>query len=420
MKLMHAGLVLGFSTAARMGANLAIVKVIAWYLGTDGMGLLGQFMSVVALTTAIAGGGTSMGLTKYVAEDGAAGGGGLRHVRAAVAIWLATSALFFAVAALGAAAFSQALFGTPKYAAVFWGVAVAQFAIGAANILQAVLNGRHDVKAVAAVSTAGAIAGAALTCAFVVGAGFEGAMWGLILAPCIALAFAAAAVRRRRYLHGLSRSPAAGAAEYRQLLAYSSMLAVTVCTVPLTQIVLRTWQAEALGWPAAGVWQGLVKLSDAWLQFANVVLANYYFPRLARATDRAALHGEVKLTFGAAAAALVPAAIIIWLLRDLAIRLLFAPSFLPMESLLAPQLAGDVCRVLAYVIGYVGMARAQTRLYIAAELYQAGMLLLLSHFLIPLAGARGVPYAYCLTYVVYLAICVAVYLRWHRREEAGA
>jgi O-antigen/teichoic acid export membrane protein len=420
MKLVHAGLILGLSTAVRMVAGLVVVKVIALYLGTDGMGYLGQFMSVVALTTALAGGGTSVGLTKYIARQGSPGDSPIPHIRAAITIWLATGAVFFVLVAANARGLSELLFGTPAYTGVFWALAAGQFFIGAYNLLCAILNGKHDVAGLAAVNTLGALAGAGVSCLLVMAAGLSGAMWGLILAPCMGLIFAALQVWRRAYLRGIRRGPRPGSTEYKHLLAFAVMLVVTVSTMPLAQIVLRSWQEEALGWDQVGIWQGLVKLSDAWLQFATVVLANYYFPRLSGFGDHRSLHAEVRTTFAACAAALVPAAVCIWLMREPLIELLFSPRFLPMQELLGAQLVGDVFRTLAYVVGYVAVAKAQTGLYVLAECYQAGALLLLSYFFIPMFGARGVPYAYCTTYVLYCLICLGAYWRYHAVQTRTA
>jgi O-antigen/teichoic acid export membrane protein len=420
MTLVHASLMLGLATTVRMAANLATVKVLALVLGPEGMGYIGQLMSVVALTAALAGGGISMGVTKYIAQQDSRRESTAPHLRAARMIWLAAGTLFFLVLAASARPLSQALFDSPDYAPVFWGLAAAQFAIGAYNLLSAVLNGKHDVAGLAAVNTLGAVAGATVTCLLVLWAGLTGAMWGLVLAPCTGLVFAGIQVWRKGYLRGSWRGERPQVSQYKDLLSFASMLLVTACTMPLAQILLRSWQGEALGWDQAGIWQGLVKLSDAWLQFATVVLGSYYFARLSRFGDHAALHKEVRTTFLACAALLLPVAMCIWLLREPLIRLLFSPDFLSMQDLLAPQLAGDVLRTLAYVVAYVAVAKAQTGLYILGELYQAGALLLLAHFLIPMFGARGVPYAYCVTYLLYLFICVTGYWRYHARQLQAA
>jgi enterobacterial common antigen flippase len=413
MKFLHASLMLGFSTAVRTGANLLVVKLIAHYLGTDGMGYLGQFMSVVALMSALAGGGISMGITKYVAQQGARQEAAIPYIRAAFAIWASTSAAFFVLIAANARLLSQLLFDSPDHYGVFWGVAGCQALIGAYNVLTAVVNGKHNVAGLAAVNTLSAIAGAAITSVLILTAGLTGAMWGLMLAPCTGLVFVGWVVWKNSYLRGPWQGQRAQAVHYRDLLAFASMLVVSVSTMPVAQIVLRKWQGDALGWDQVGIWQGLVKLSDAYLQFVMIVLANHYFPRLSRSADHRTLHAEFKTTLIACAAGLVPVTLCIWLLREPVIRLLFSSQFLPMQELLWPQLLGDVFRTLAYVASYVAVAKAKTSLYVAAEIYQAGALLLLSHFLIPVFGAKGVPYAYCATYLFYCLVCLTAYWRYH-------
>jgi antigen flippase len=420
MKFLHASLMLGFSTAVRTAANLLVVKLIAHHLGADGMGYLGQFMSVVALTAALAGGGISLGVTKYVAQQGPRQEATTPYIRAAFAIWASTSAAFFVLIAANARLLSQLLFDSPSHYAVFWGVAACQVAIGGYNVLTAIVNGKHNVAGLAAVNALSAITGAAITSVLILAAGFTGAMWGLILAPCAGLVFAGWVVWKNSYLRGLRQGQRAEAGHYRDLLAFASMLVVTVSTMPVAQIILRKWQGEALGWDQVGIWQGLVKLSDAYLQFVMIVLANYYFPRLSRSADHCSLHTEFKTTLLACAAGLIPVTVSIWVLREPVIRLLFSSQFLPMQELLWPQLLGDVFRTLAYVAGYVAVAKAKTSLYVAAEIYQAGALLLLSHFLIPVFGTKGVPYAYCITYTFYCLVSLAAYWRYHVTQLRAA
>ncbi len=419
MELLRASLVLGISTAIRLGANLAVVKVIALVLGTEGLGQLGQFMSMIALVSALAGGGIALGVTRHVAEQQGGRGTGTPHLHAAAVIWLATGLLFAALLAIGAGPLSTWLLGTAAYAPVFWGMAACQFAIGATNLLSAVINGRQDVRGLAAAQTLSAIAGAALTTGLVAWAGLAGAMWGLLLGPSLAVLFVAARVRRKGYLQ---RGWLQGAQprHYRDLLRYTGMVVVAVCTMPLAQVLLRTWQADALGWHQAGIWQGLVKLSDAWLQLGMLVLVSWYYPRVSQAATPQALHAHVRSTFLAFAALLVPAALAIWLLRDLVIRLLFTEDFRAMGDLMAAQLAGDVLRTLGSILGYIALAKARTRLYVGAEVFNAGTVLLLSHLLIPVLGPQGVPVAYFATFALYCAIGLAIYGRWHRRHVQGA
>ena len=56
------------SQTSKIAVGFILIKLIAVYLGAGGMGLLGNFMSLVAMLSLMAGGGISNGVIKYVAE----------------------------------------------------------------------------------------------------------------------------------------------------------------------------------------------------------------------------------------------------------------------------------------------------------------------------------------------------------------
>ena len=62
MNFFRAGLIFSASTASKLIAGLAIVKIIAITLGADGLGRLGQFMSLISMVTILAGGGIASGV----------------------------------------------------------------------------------------------------------------------------------------------------------------------------------------------------------------------------------------------------------------------------------------------------------------------------------------------------------------------
>jgi O-antigen/teichoic acid export membrane protein len=108
---------------------------------------------------------------------------------------------------------------------------------------------------------------------------------------------------------------------------------------------------------------------------------------------------------------------LIYLCRQLVIAVLFTDEFSGMAALFWPQLLGDLCKTLAYVLGYVAVAKAKTRIFMAAEVVQAGLLVGLSHLLLPRFGALGVPYAYLLTYAVYLALALACFRGYIKQQD---
>lgn len=105
----------------------------------------------------------------------------------------------------------------------------------------------------------------------------------------------------------------------------------------------------------------------------------------------------------------------VWLLRDVAIWLLFSSKFTGMRDLFIWQLTGDVFKVGAYVFGYLVIAKASLRFYLLTEVSQFLLLTLFAWWLIPLHGAVGAAQAYMATYIVYFALCAGVFFLYQRQ-----
>lgn len=105
----------------------------------------------------------------------------------------------------------------------------------------------------------------------------------------------------------------------------------------------------------------------------------------------------------------------VWLLRDFAIWLLFLDKFVAMRDLFAWELVGAVLKVGAYVFGYWVIAKASPRFYLLTEVSQFLLLMVFSHWLIPLHGALGAAQAYMVAYIVYFTLCGCVFLIYRGR-----
>lgn len=415
MNIFSAAALLGASTAVKMVAGLATIKALSHFLGVEGLGHLGQVMGLVAITTLLAGGGTYVGLTKYIAEHHDDPVSRWAYLRAAMQIWGAFSLGLLLLAWLTASSVSRWLFDTDAHAWYIVCIGLVHPLIGLHNLALAVISGLKKVATYAWVTAATTAFGALVTIVLTLRCGVSGAAVGLILTPGLGILFSGAIVWRRRYLGLPSRPVTSTRQHHLALLKYGAMYFVSALAMPLAQIMLRNTQAAALGWAQVGIWQGLLKLSDAYLQVVMAVLAVHYMPRLAELKQKEHIRREVFHTFKIVAGALAVAMLLIYVLRHHVIAMLYTGEFMAMEELFLPQLIGDYFRALSYVIGYLAVAKAMGKVYVAAELYQAGILLLLSALLLPHWGGQAVPYAHALGYFSYLLIS-AIGLTWYLRR----
>lgn len=415
MSLAKASVWTAASTLVKIGAGLLVVKLLAVAFGPTGVGQAGNFRQLVTVLGVLAGAGIFNGVTKLVAQhrDDPAE---LRKVtRTAAAMVLAFSTLLAVIFLLAARPISIGLFGHDNYQNVVRLVALVQMGIAWANLSLAIIKGFRDAAGNALALIAGSLIGViAYYACFRLG-GYEGALLGLALVPALVVIPAAFMLRQRSHLPKGYLKPGWDRALAAHLGKFTLMALITSVTLPVAYVMMRNLLASHYSWEEVGIWQGVSSISDAYLQFITASFSVYLLPTLSRLQAKEEITREILRSLKFVLPAVAAASFAVWLLRDVAIWLLFSPKFTAMRDLFAWQLVGDVMKVGAYVFGYLVIAKASLRFYILTEISQFALLTAFSHWLIPAHGAAGAAQAYMATYIVYFALCSGVFLLWRRQ-----
>ncbi len=112
--------------------------------------------------------------------------------------------------------------------------------------------------------------------------------------------------------------------------------------------------------------------------------------------------------------AVIVAAAAVYLCRGWITRLLFSPDFAAALPLYAPQLLGDVLKIASFVLSYLMLAKAMTRLFVLSECLFAASYLGLVVLFTAHMGLIGAAYAFACNYALYLAFNVLVVRRYLR------
>ncbi|PIJ50772.1 O-antigen translocase [Erwinia sp. OLTSP20] len=416
MSLARASLWTASSTLVKILAGLVVIKLMAVSYGPQGVGLAGNFRQLITVLGVLAGAGIFNGVTTLIAER--------QQQPEALRAVLGSASLMVLVFSLLLAAFflllavpvSQVLFGRHDFAGVIRIVALLQLGIAWANLMLAIIKGYRDATANALALIGGSVAGVlAWICCHWLG-GYRGALVGLAMVPVLVLLPASWLMTRRARFPWHYLRPCWQPAVVMTLSKYTLMALITTATLPVAWVMMRNQLAVQAGWDQVGIWLGVTSLSDAWLQFITASFSVWLLPTLARLHDKTAISQEIGRTLLFVLPVVSVVACCVWLLRDIAIWLLFSPQFSPMRDLFIWQLPGDVLKVGAYVFGYLVIAKAALRIYILTEISQFVLLLGFAHWLIPLQGTRGAAQAYLATYVVYFVLCVCAFLIYRFRK----
>lgn len=412
MNIVRASAYTAVSTAARLLAGLVVIKLVALFAGPEGVGRLGQFMSLMSLLVVLAGGGISAGVVKYVAEYRDDPPRLARLLGSALWYALIASLLTGIVTWLFSVPIAAWLLGDAGYTSLIRVLAVAQLAMALSNVVLATINGFMDVRRLAVVQVAGAL----LNVAMVVGLSrwlhLYGALLGLVLGQAAWLAVALPVWRRSPHVTRHLPRVRLDREMARRLATFSLMTLTAALLSPLVNIAIRDHLAAAFGWQSVGYWQSVSKVSDAYLLFITSAINVYYLPKLASIDDRAALLGEFRHAYRFLLPLVGALALSIWLARSWVTRLLFNADFAPANDLYGPQLLGDVLKIASFVLSYLMLAKAMTRLFIVSECVFAASYLLLVHALTAQFGLIGAVYAFPVNYAIYFVFNLCVVRRY--------
>ena len=192
----------------------------------------------------------------------------------------------------------------------------------------------------------------------------------------------------------------------RRFLAFGGVTILTGFVTTATWLVIRREVGRAEGLEALGYFSSTVMLSGIPLSLLSTALSSFYLPRFAAATgaERPRLLKSVLLIVLPLAAC---AFLTMQIMPEIIVKLLFSERFLPMVPLLRWWAAGDFARAISYVFAIPIFAAAHLRFALISELAFSG--LLLGCVLFQPIGSRhtfGLGQIYFINYVLYLATVI--------------
>jgi PST family polysaccharide transporter len=412
MSIVRVGCYSFLATVARLLLSLAIVKIIAWQAGPEGVGKLGQFLSLMSIAVVFAGGGISSGVIKYVAEY-RVNAQDLNPVIQTATAYTALCALIVAVMLVVFSPWLASwLLGDSRYRWLVIFLAFAQLLIASHNLILAVLSGLMEAKSVALIHITGAAIGVvtALILAYIYGS--NGAFYALVLGQAILLGVSYPIYQRRVGVNLGPYHPNFDRGVFGKLGRYSLMALTSALLAPIAQIAVRNHLVSNFSWHDAGCWQAVTKLSDAYLLAITMAISMYYLPKLSATKDRRGLISEIRGAFLFFLPVMMLAGTLVYTFRSELTVLLFSDKFLSATNLFAPQLIADTLKVASFLLSYVMIAKEMTKLFIASEIFFTVTYVLWAILLTTLYGALGAMYASVVNYMTYLIFNMIVVRRY--------
>ena len=394
------------STLVKMCTGLISVKVVASIIGPAGVALVGQLNNFATIMMSFASGGINNGITKYVAE--------YKEDNSYIAKLLSNALKITALCSLLCSLFliilhrqlSEMIMLTSEYGYIFivFGFTIFMYAIN--NMLISIINGFKEFKRYVYVNIANSILGVSFTVALVLCWHLKGALIAAVTFQSIMIFITLFMLRKVSWLRWSNFKEKLSKAIASRYFRFTLMTLTSALTVPVVQMILRGYVMKEISPVEAGWWEGMNRISNMYLMVITSSFSVYYLPRLSEIKDRLELRHEIFKAYKAIIPLLLAGFAIIYLLRFFIIRLLFTPEFMPMSQLFAWQMAGDFFKICSWLLAFLMIAKAMTKMFMASEIVFSLTWLGLGFLFTSLDGVVGLCQAYLINYIIYTVVMV--------------
>jgi polysaccharide transporter, PST family len=411
MNLIKTSILTAISTVIKVLSGFVINKIIAMYVGPSGLAIVGQLQNFMSMTTTFSNGAITQGIVKYTAE--------YKTIEEKQKIF-STSVVVSLVCSL---IISLLLFGFSKdlselilkdsqYSSVFVVFAFTVFLFALNTILMSILNGQKEIKKYVLVNIASSIFALFFTSFLIMQLNLIGALYALVVNQSVIFFVTLGFVIKSSWFKFEYFKHGADKESLKKLSKFSLMAITSVLTVPVSHLIVRNYIGENLSWDDAGYWQGIWYISTMYLMVITTSLSVYYLPKLSEIQDKAELKKEIFHSYKIIMPIVIVMSVAIFLLKEYVILIAFSEKFMPMMDLFLWQLIGDVIKIASWLLGFVTLAKAMTKTYIALEIFGSLSFVLLSIYFIDNYGLIGITYAFTMNYIIYLFIMTFIFRRY--------
>lgn len=376
-------------------------KILAVYLGPTGYAAIGQFQNFIQMVTTFAGSAINTAVVKYTAEYH-------EDETKQRAVWKTAGSivfLFSLVFAILILIFQKQLalyiFQSLKYQTIFIWFAVFLIFFNFNTLFLAILNGKKEILKLVLANIAGSLFALVITGVLAIKLQLYGALIALSIYQSIAFIVTLILCHRADWFEFSSLLGKIDLGITKKFASFILMALVSAICVPLSQMLIRAYLTQEFSLAYAGYWEAMIRLSTVYLLLVTTTLGVYYLPRLSELNAIDEIKKEVYLGYKFIFPLAVVGGICVFILRDWIIKLLFSPSFAPMQDLFLWQMMGDALKIGSWILAYLMLSKAMTKLYICTEIIFTVSLLALTYICTQVFGFEGVSIAHLINYGLY-------------------
>jgi len=401
MNLFRTSVLNGVAVLIKTITMFVLNKILAVYLGPTGYAAIGQFQNFIQMVTTFAGSAINTAVVKYTAEYHEDETKQRAVWKTAGSIVFLFSLLFAILILIFQKQLALYIFQSLKYQTIFIWFAIFLIFFNFNTLFLAILNGKKEILKLVLANIAGSLFALVITGILAIKLQLYGALIALSIYQSIAFIVTLILCHRADWFEFSSLLGKIDLGITKKFASFILMALVSAICVPLSQMLIRAYLTQEFSLAYAGYWEAMIRLSTVYLLLVTTTLGVYYLPRLSELNAIDEIKKEVYLGYKFIFPLAILGGICVFILRDWIINLLFSPSFAPMQDLFLWQMMGDALKIGSWILAYLMLSKAMTKLYICTEIIFTVSLIALTYICTQVFGFEGVSIAHLINYGLY-------------------
>lgn len=405
MNLFKTSVLNGIAVLIKTATMFILNKILAIYVGPSGYAAIGQFQNFIQLITSFAGGAVNTSVVKYTAEY-------YENPEQQKTIWktAGTTVLIFSFIASFLILFFKKplaiyIFKSIEYQSIFVWFATFLVFFNFNALFLAILNGKKEILRLVIANIAGSIISLAVTALLAVNLNLYGALIALSINQSIVFFVTLILCYRSDWFSIKYLIGPVDPQTLRKISKFALMSITTVLFGNIAQILLRNFIIDEFDIVHAGYWDAMTRLSGGYLMFASTLLGIYYLPKLSELKEYHNIKKEVRNGYLYILPVAVLCSFMIYIFQDLVINTLFTKDFTPMKELISWQLIGDVIKIGSWIISYMMLSKAMTKIFVMTEAFFALSIIPVTMLMTYYYDFKGIAIAFALNSLLYWIVC---------------
>ncbi|MFK7781000.1 O-antigen translocase [Psychroserpens sp.] len=399
-----------FSVLTRVVSGFITSKLIAIFIGPEGLAFIGNFRDFLKSGQAFTTLGINNGVVKYVAELKSNLKDLSKLVSTAFYLILCSVVIISLGIYIGSESINDFIFTDQKnYVSIIKLIALSLPFYAFKTLIFSVLNGLSKFKKILSINIIAQILGTITNVLLIWKFNLKGALISILLIEVllfIILLISASGVFK--YLKLISFKDLS-LDSLKNLGAFSIMALFSATILPLVTVYIRNYIINEIGESHAGFWVAMQRISNYYLMFVTSLITLYILPIFSQIKTLSAFRIEVKNFYKTIIPIFGLGLIVIYFFRNFIVNLIFSKEFEPVTELFFWQICGDFIKVLSLVISYQFLAKKMVWHYIIVESIAILVIYLSSIYFIDYYGLIGVVKAHFVSYLIHFMILLFVF-----------